>query len=98
VRHSFGYVMVTEVSRLQLAVEIASRARRLAHRGLGLHLERNGSQLMMTPSDKDANPPHRPEPPWLAGAMIGLSIATLATGAMMLGAGLAVGQIVTRGK
>jgi hypothetical protein len=47
---------------------------------------------------KEADLPRRPEPYWLAGAMIGLSIATLATGAMMLGAGLAVGQIVTRGK
>jgi hypothetical protein len=30
--------------------------------------------------------------------MIGLGIATLATSAIMLGAGLAVGQAVTRGK
>jgi hypothetical protein len=30
--------------------------------------------------------------------MIGLTISTLATGAIMLGAGLAVGQAVTKGK
>jgi hypothetical protein len=30
--------------------------------------------------------------------MIGIAVGTLATGAMMLGAGLAVGQAVIRGK
>jgi hypothetical protein len=47
---------------------------------------------------KEADPPRRPEPNWLAGALIGLTISTLATGAIMLGAGLAVGQAATRGK
>ena len=47
---------------------------------------------------KEASGPRRPEIPWLAGAMIGLTISTLATGAMMLGAGLAIGQAVTRCK
>jgi hypothetical protein len=47
---------------------------------------------------KEADIPRRPETPWLAGAAIGIALATLATGAMMLGAGLAVGQAVIRGK
>ncbi len=46
---------------------------------------------------KEAAGPRRPDTPsWLAGAMIGLTISTLATGAIMLGAGLAMGQSVTR--
>ena len=47
---------------------------------------------------KEADVPRRPETPWLAGAAIGIAISTLATGAMLLGAGLAVGQAVVRGK
>ena len=47
---------------------------------------------------KEADVPRRPETPWLAGAAIGIAISTLATGAMMLGAGLAVGQAIIRGK
>jgi hypothetical protein len=47
---------------------------------------------------KEAAGPRRPETPsWLAGAMIGLTISTLATSAIMLGASLAMGQAVTRG-
>ena len=41
---------------------------------------------------KEASGPQRPETPWLAGAAIGIAISTLATGAMMLGAGLAIVQ------
>ena len=48
--------------------------------------------------NQDTGGPHRPETPWLAGAMIGLTIATLATGAIILGASLALGQAITRGK
>ena len=41
----------------------------------------------------------RPMPaPWLAGAAIGLTILTLASGAMALGAGLALGQVTRPGK
>ena len=48
---------------------------------------------------KEAAGPRRPEAPsWLAGAMIGLTISTLATSAIMWGASLAMGQAVTRGK
>ncbi len=48
---------------------------------------------------KEVSGPRRPEmPSWLAGAMIGLTISTMATSAIMLGAGLALGQAVTRGK
>jgi hypothetical protein len=48
---------------------------------------------------KETGDPRRPpEPFWLAGAMLGLTICTLATGAIMLGAGLAIGQTATRGK
>ena len=47
---------------------------------------------------KEASPPRGPGTPWPAGAAIGIAILTLATGAMMLGAGIAVGQSVVRGK
>jgi hypothetical protein len=47
---------------------------------------------------KETSGPRRPAPPWLAGAMIGLTISTLATSAIMLGTGLAIGQAATRGK
>jgi hypothetical protein len=40
----------------------------------------------------------RPTPSWLAGIMIGLTVSTLATGAMMFGAGIAIGQAVTKPK
>jgi hypothetical protein len=53
--------------------------------------------MMMRRSKEGGDPPRRPEPSWLAGAMIGLTITTLATGAIMLGAGLAVGAATTRG-
>src|SRR3954464_3989643 len=53
-------------------------------------------RLSMMRRGKEADIPRRPETPWLAGAAIGIAIATLATGAMMLGAGLAVGQAVIR--
>ncbi len=53
---------------------------------------------MMRRSKESAGPPHQPDPFWLAGAMIGMGIATLATSAIMLGAGLALGQAITRGK
>ena len=51
---------------------------------------------MMHRSKDASGPLPRPQPPWLAGAIIGLSIATLATGAIALGAGLAIGQSVVR--
>ena len=41
---------------------------------------------------KESAAPGRPQAPWLAGAMIGLTVSALAAGAMMLGAGLAMGQ------
>jgi hypothetical protein len=64
-----------------------------------MHPYRHGSRLTMMRRSKEAGgPPQRPDPTWLAGAFIGLGIATLATNAIMLGAGLAVGQAVTRGK
>lgn len=47
---------------------------------------------------KEPTEPRRPETPWLAGAMIGLTISTLATSAILLGAGLAIGQTTTRCK
>jgi hypothetical protein len=51
---------------------------------------------MIRRSKETSGPTRRPEPSWLAGAMIGLTITTLATGAIMLGAGLAVGAATTR--
>ena len=41
---------------------------------------------------------HRPpSPPWLAAAVIGLTIQTMAGSAVMLGAGMALGKVVKRG-
>ena len=40
----------------------------------------------------------RPTPSWLAGLMIGWTISTMATGAMMLGAGMAIGQTLAKPK
>jgi hypothetical protein len=45
---------------------------------------------------KEAGGERRPETPWLAGAAIGIAISTLATGALMLGAGLAIAQAPTK--
>jgi hypothetical protein len=53
---------------------------------------------MIRRSKESGGPPAKPGVPWLAGAMIGLTISTLATGAMMLGVGMALGQIATRDK
>ncbi len=53
---------------------------------------------MIRRNKETGGPPSKPEVPWLAGAMIGLTIATLATGAMMFGAGIALGQAATRCK
>jgi hypothetical protein len=45
----------------------------------------------MVRRSKDAGgQPPKPEVPWLAGAMIGMTITTMAAGAMMLGAGMAL--------
>ena len=41
---------------------------------------------------KEAGEPRRPGNPWLAGAAIGIAISSMATGAMMLGAGWAIAQ------
>jgi len=44
-------------------------------------------------SRTSAQPPHGPPPPpWLAGAAIGLTILTMAAGAMTLGTTVAIGQ------
>ena len=40
----------------------------------------------------------RPTPSWFAGIMIGLTVSALATGAVLLGTGLALTQAVTRAK
>ena len=45
---------------------------------------------------KEASDPRRPEIPWWAGAAIGIAISSMATGAMMLGTGLAIAQAPTR--
>ena len=47
---------------------------------------------------RESSHAERPTPSWLAGIMIGLTVSTLATGAMMLGASLAIGQAMTRPK
>ena len=41
---------------------------------------------------KEASDPRRCEPPLLAGAAIGIAISTLATSAMLMGAGFAIVQ------
>jgi hypothetical protein len=40
----------------------------------------------------------RPTPFWFAGIMIGLTVTTLATGAILFGTGMAVGQAMTKPK
>jgi hypothetical protein len=40
----------------------------------------------------------RPTPSWLAGIMIGWTVSSLATGAMMFGAGMAISQAMTKPK
>jgi hypothetical protein len=53
----------------------------------------HGSRSTMMRRNKEAaGPPNRPEASWMAGAMIGMTITTLAAGAMMLGVGMALGQ------
>ncbi len=47
---------------------------------------------MMRRNKEAGGPPNPPGTPWLAGATIGLTIMTMAAGAMMLGAGMALGQ------
>jgi hypothetical protein len=55
--------------------------------------------MAMMRRNKESAGPQRPEAPsWLVGAMIGMAISSLATGAIMLGAGMAIGQAATRGK
>ncbi|HUN42093.1 MAG TPA: hypothetical protein VMU81_17535 [Acetobacteraceae bacterium] len=44
-----------------------------------------------------SGPGAKPVPPWLAGAAIGLTILGMASGAIALGAGMALGQSVTPG-
>jgi hypothetical protein len=44
---------------------------------------------------KEATDPRRSETPWLAGVAIGIAIQTLATSAMLFGAGLAIVQAPT---
>ena len=52
----------------------------------------------MMQRSKEAAGPRRPETPsWLAGAMIGLTIYTLATSAIMLVPTPWMGQVVSRG-
>jgi hypothetical protein len=41
---------------------------------------------------KETNEPRRPGNPWLTGAAIGMAISSMATGAMILGAGMAIAQ------
>jgi len=52
----------------------------------------------MMQRSKEQGGPRRPEPPWFAAAMIGLTISAMAGGAIALGAGMALGQITTTGK
>jgi hypothetical protein len=47
---------------------------------------------------RDPNAAGKPTPSWLAGIMIGWTVTTLAAGAMMFGAGMAVGQAMTKPK
>ncbi len=47
----------------------------------------------MQRSRASADPPHGPTPPpWLAGVAIGLTIMTMAAGAITVGTTLAIGQ------
>ena len=44
---------------------------------------------------KETSDPRRPPTPWLAGAAIGIAISSMATSAMLFGAGLALVQAPT---
>jgi hypothetical protein len=52
----------------------------------------------MKPRTRDPISPGRPTPPWLAGIVIGMTISTLAVGAVLLGTGMAIGQAISRPK
>jgi hypothetical protein len=41
---------------------------------------------------KETGEPRRPGNPWLTGVAIGIAISSMATGAMMFGAGMAIAQ------
>lgn len=45
---------------------------------------------------KEADDSQRPGNPWLTGVAIGIAISSMATGAMMLGAGMAIAQAPIR--
>jgi hypothetical protein len=45
---------------------------------------------------KETGDARRPGNPWLTGFAIGIAISSMATGAMMLGAGLAIAQAPIR--
>jgi hypothetical protein len=45
---------------------------------------------MMHRSKESGGQPPKPDIPWLAGAMIGMTITTMAASAMMLGVGMAL--------
>jgi len=54
---------------------------------------------MLTRSKQAPNFPAKPpEPPWLQAAMIGISLSTMAAGAIALGSGLAISQAIIKGK
>ena len=46
----------------------------------------------------NAPPPRRPDGSWLAGMMIGTAIVTMATQAMVLGAGAAITDATLKGR
>lgn len=48
----------------------------------------------MQPRGRDPSGPQRPTAPWLAGIMIGMTITSLAAGAILLGTGMAIGQAI----
>jgi hypothetical protein len=60
--------------------------------------EDRGDTATMQARLRDTTGAGRPTPSWFAGIMIGLTVSGLATSAMMLGAGLAIGQAMTRPK
>jgi len=60
-------------------------------------MQEQGDDPMRRGRTSGGTPGPVPAPPWLVGAMIGMTILTMATGAMAAGAGMATGMALGSG-
>lgn len=51
---------------------------------------------MIVRSKQTKGPPPRPEPPWIAAAMLGIGINALAAGVIAFSVGMAISRAITR--